>query len=82
MCVSTRIQIQKDMYRNNILRTCVTGCNLLSLLLCLVSVFLVFFVYTKYRSDDFVTATETNDFSTLGTCVESVTDEIVEHADF
>jgi len=82
VCVSTRIQIQKDMYRNNILRTCVTGCNLLSLLLCLVSVFLVFFVYTKYRSDDFVTATETNDFSTLGTCVESVTDEIVEHADF
>lgn len=73
---------RKNMYRNNVLRTCVTVCYLLSFLLCLVSVFLVFFVYTKYRSDDFVTATETNDFSTLGTCVESVTDEIVEHANF
>jgi hypothetical protein len=48
----------------------------------ILSINFLFIAYSKYRSDDFVIATNTSDFATKGTCIESVTDEIVDAANF
>jgi hypothetical protein len=46
------------------------------------AIYFLLVAYATYRSKDFVTATETSNFATKGTCVESVTDDIVADADF
>jgi len=45
-----------------------------SAILCAIALAFTITAITKYRAEDFFTATKTEDFSTLGTCVETLTD--------
>jgi hypothetical protein len=63
-------------------RPLVVGCAAGNLVLGVIAIFFILTAYTEYRSKDFVTATKTKNFATLGTCVESVTDDIVADANF
>ena len=58
-------------------RPLVVGCSAGTLVLGVISIFFILTAYTTYRSEDFVQATKHRDFAVLGTCVESVTDDIV-----
>ena len=63
-------------------RPLVIGCSAGAFVLGVSGIFFVLTAYTAYRSEDFVEATNTINFEVKDTCVESVTDGIVKHANF
>ena len=63
-------------------RPLVVVCSSGAVILGVISIYLLLAAYSSYRSVDFVFATNTSDFASMGTCIETVTDEIVEDANF
>jgi hypothetical protein len=58
-------------------RPAVVCCSAGSLVLGIFGIYFLLVAYASYRAEDFVTATETQNFAVKGTCVESVSDDIV-----